>query len=125
MPWSVRDVNWKCCTWNDIESIFLILTIPKTGSSAGKESACSAGNLGLIPGMGRSPAEGSDYPFQYSCLENSMDSGAWQVTVHGVTNSQTWLSDFHSHFSFTYTGIHRHTSCEWALIPTKYHLTTC
>ena len=43
----------------------------------GKESTCSAGDLGLIPGSGRSPREGNDYPLQYSCLENSMDRGAW------------------------------------------------
>ena len=50
-----------------------------------KESACNAGGLGLIPGSGRSPGEGNGYPLQYSCLENSMDRGAWLVTVHGVT----------------------------------------
>ena len=50
-----------------------------------KESACNAGGLGLIPGSGRSPGEGNGYPLQYSCLENFMDRGAWQVTVHGVT----------------------------------------
>ena len=43
------------------------------GSSVGKESACNAGNLGLIPGLGRSPGEGNGNPFQYSCLENPMD----------------------------------------------------
>ena len=43
----------------------------------GKESACSAGDLGMIPGSGRSPGEGNGYPLQYSCLENSMDRGAW------------------------------------------------
>ena len=54
------------------------------GSSNGKESACSAGDLGLIPGLGRSPGEGNGNPLQYSCLENPMDRGAWRVTVHGV-----------------------------------------
>ena len=53
--------------------------------SAGKESACNAGDLGLISGLGRSPGEGNGYPIQYSCLENPMDRGAWWVTVHGVT----------------------------------------
>ena len=57
--------------------------------SEGKESACNAGDLGLIPESGRSPGEGSDYSLQYSCLENSMDKGALQATVHGVTKSQT------------------------------------
>ena len=63
------------------------------GSSAGKESAYSAGDLGLIPGSGRFPGEGNDNPLQYSCLENPMDRGAWQATVQGVTKSQTQLSD--------------------------------
>ena len=55
------------------------------GGSDGKESACNAGDLGSILRSGRSPGEGS----QYSCLENSMDRGAWQVTVHTVAKSQT------------------------------------
>ena len=54
------------------------------GGSGGKESACNAGNLGSIPGSGTSPAEENSYPLQYSCLENSMDRGDWQATVHGV-----------------------------------------
>ena len=53
-------------------------------ASDGKESACSAGDLGLIPRLRRSPGEGNGSPFQYSCLENPMDRGAWQATVHGV-----------------------------------------
>ena len=64
------------------------------GGSDGKESACSAGDLGLIPGFGRPPGEGNGNPLQYSCLENPMDGGAWQATVHGVTKGQTQLSDF-------------------------------
>ena len=61
--------------------------------SDGKDSACSAGDLGLIPGLGRSPGEGKGYPLQYSGLGNSLD-----CTVHGVTKSQTRLSDsaYHS-----------------------------
>ena len=57
---------------------------------AGKESACNAGDLGLIPGLGRSPGEGKGYPLQYSGLGNSMD-----CIVHGISKSQTRLSDFH------------------------------
>ena len=56
------------------------------GGSAGKESACNVGDLGLIPGLGRSPGEGKGRPLQYSCLENSMD-----YIVHGVAQSQTRL----------------------------------
>ena len=67
--------------------------------SHGKESACNAGNLGLIPGSGRSPVGGNGNPLQYSCLENPTDRAAWRATVHEVTKSQTQLSDFTSlHF---------------------------
>ena len=54
-------------------------------SSVSKESACNAGDLGLIPGLGRSPGEGNGNPLQYSCLESPLDRGAWWATVHGVT----------------------------------------
>ena len=66
------------------------------GGSAVKESACSAGDLGSIPGLGRSPGEGKDYPLQYSGLENSMD-----CIVHGVAKSQTRLGKFHFTFILT------------------------
>ena len=75
------------------------------GGSDGKESACNAGDLGLIPGLGRSRGEGNGYPRQYSALENSTDRGAWWATVHGVAKSQTQLSDFtffHSHIAFAF-----------------------
>ena len=62
-------------------------------SLVGKESACNAGDLGLIPGLGRLPGEGNGNPLQYSCLENLMDRGAWQAAVHGVAKSWTQLSD--------------------------------
>ena len=62
------------------------------GGSDGNESTCNAGDLGLIPGLGRSLGEGSDYPLQYSGLENSMDRGAWQATVHGVADMNERLS---------------------------------
>ena len=63
------------------------------GGSDSKQSACNAGDPGSIPGSGRSPGEGNGNPLQYSCLENPMDIGAWWATVHGVTKSQTRLSD--------------------------------
>ena len=62
------------------------------GGSDGKESACNAGDPGSIPGSGRSPGEGNGNPLQYSCLENSKDTGAWQALVHGVAKSWTQLS---------------------------------
>ena len=60
------------------------------GGSASKESTCNVGDLGLVPGLGRSPGEGKGYPLQYSGLENSID-----CIVHGVAKSWTGLSDFH------------------------------
>ena len=60
-----------------------------SGGSIGKESACNTGDPGSIPGLGRSPGEGNGNPHQYSFLENSMERGAWQATVQGVTKSQT------------------------------------
>ena len=66
--------------------------------SEDKAFAWNAGDPGLIPGLGRSPGEGNGNPLQYSCLENPMDRGAWQATVHGVAKSQTQVSDFtHTH----------------------------
>ena len=67
---------------------FYFLSFPD--SSVGKESACKAGDLGLIPGLGRSAGEGKGDLLQYSGLEDSMD-----CIVHGVTKSRTRLSDFH------------------------------
>ena len=63
------------------------------GGSDSKEPTCNVGEAGSIPGLGRSPGGGNGYPLQYSCLENPMDRGAWQATVHGVTKNQTGLSD--------------------------------
>ena len=63
------------------------------GGSAGKKYACNAGDLGSIPGLGRSPGEGKGYPLQYSGLENSVDH-----VVHGVADSETGLRDLHFHF---------------------------
>ena len=62
-------------------------------SSVGKESACSAGDPGSIPGLRRSPGEGNGNPLQYPSLENLMGRGPWRAGVHGVSKTQTWLSD--------------------------------
>ena len=62
-----------------------------------KESACNAGDLGLIPGLGRSHVGGHGNSLQYSCLENSMNRWAWQAAVHGVSKSWTWLNDETQH----------------------------
>ena len=63
------------------------------GGSEGKEFACDARDQGWIPGLGRSPGEGNSYPLQCSCLENSMDRGAWCARVHGVAKSWIRLSN--------------------------------
>ena len=75
--------------------------------SDSRELACSAGDLGLIPGSGRSPGEGNGYPLQYSCLENSMDRGVWQATVHGVTKSWTQLKclSIHTQCIYIFEGV--------------------
>ena len=78
-------------------AVLILLGFPC--GSAGKESACNAGDLGLIPGLGRSPEEGKGYPLQYSGLENSTD-----CIVHGVAKSWTRLSDFHLHTSYPSPG---------------------
>ena len=64
------------------------------GGSDSKASAYNAGDPGLIPGLGRSPGDGNGNPLQYYCLENPMDRGAWQATVHGVSKSWTQLCNF-------------------------------
>ena len=86
--WSTREC---------VADMNLILHTPSTGIPGGSEdkaSACNAGDPGSIPGLGRSSGEGNGNPLQYFCLENPMDRGAWQATVHGVAKSQTRLSDF-------------------------------
>ena len=63
------------------------------GSSVVKNLPANSGDMGSIPGLGRSPGEGNGNPLQYSLLENPMDRGAWQATVCGVAKRQTGLSD--------------------------------
>ena len=75
----------KTFVGNDMFITLTVLTMGFPGGSEGKASACNGGDLGSIPGSGRSPGEGNGNPLQYSCLENPMDGGAWWATVHGVT----------------------------------------
>ena len=78
---------------------FLVSKVSFPAGSDGKESTCSAGDLGSIPGSGRSPGEGNSNQLQYSCLGNSMDRKAWRATVHWVKKSETGLSDYTFTFS--------------------------
>ena len=83
---------WGCKESDAMERLSLSLgSFPR--DSGGKEFACSVGDPGLIPALGRSPGGGNGNPLQDSCLENPMDSGALRATVHGVSKSQTQLSD--------------------------------
>ena len=89
-----------------LEILFFITAYVATKEgSDGKESTCYAGDLGSIPGWGRSPGEGNGNLLQYSCLEDPMDRGAWWATVYGVAKSWTRLSDTHTH---TNTNTHTH-----------------
>ena len=105
-----QEQNWVCFV-----EISFITYLPwdrgSPGGSDGKVSACNVGDLGSIPGLGRSPGEGNGNPLQYSCLENPMDGGAWRAAVHGISKSQTRLSDF--------TSLHRGTRKDTTDAPTK------
>ena len=91
--------------------------------SDNEESACNTGDLGSIPRQGWSPGEENDYPLWYSCLENSMDRGAWQATVHGITKSWTRLSTFT--LSFIIYSMMPGTQHPWSsyIAPTIFYIT--
>ena len=88
------------------------------GGAYCKESACNAGDTGLIPESGGSPGEGNGNPLQYSCLENPTDRAAWQATVHEVTKSQTQLSDFTFFSSQCFHSV-TSTGCLWIVTKPK------
>ena len=79
----------QCCSWCSFKywDVIDLLGIP--GDPVVKNPLANAGDMGLIPELERSPREGNGNPLQYSCLENSMDRGAWQATAHEVTKNQT------------------------------------
>ena len=79
------------CNGNNLLFFVWLLIVGFPGGSDGKASTCNVEEPDSIPGSGRSPGEGNGNPLQYSCLENSMDRGAWWVTVPGVAKSQTQL----------------------------------
>ena len=89
-PGKSTEVGCHCLLWHIYIHTY---NMGFPGSSASKESTCNVGDLGLIPGLRRSPGGGYSNPLKYSCLENSMVRGAWQATVHGVTESQIQLSN--------------------------------
>ena len=99
--WENEFVHFEFCRFKlskifcDKNSFYVPTNMIFPGGSDGKESACNAGDLGLIPGLRRSPGEGNSFPFQYSCLENSVNRKAWQATVHGIAKSWTQVSNFH------------------------------
>ena len=82
-----------------------------------KASDCNEGEPGSIPGRGRSSGEGNGHPLQYSCLENSMDGGAWWATVYGVAESRTQLSNFTFTFLFLkmldFSEVKEQRVCKW------------
>ena len=88
-------IAWYLCFW-----VF-------PGGSDGKETAYNVGDPGPIPESERSPGEGNGYPLQSSCLENSMDRGAWWATTHGVAKNRTWLTFSHFHFCFLRIAAHK------------------
>ena len=88
---------WLIVSLLDKAVVHVIRLVSFYGRLAGKEFACNEGDLGLIPGLGRSSGDGNSYLLQYSGLESTMDIGAWQAMVHGVTKSRTPLRDFHFH----------------------------
>ena len=87
-PWGPKEFS------DTTEQLSLTL-LDFPGGSAGKESTCNAGDLGSIPGLGRSPGERKGNPLQYSCLGSPMDGGAWWATVQGVSKSWTRLRNQH------------------------------
>ena len=88
-------------TWSRLIEQFLVWGSPLSDcfpcSSVSKESACNVGDLGSIPGSGRSPGKGNGNPLQYSCLENLMDTRAWKVTVYGVARVGCNWATNHTH----------------------------
>ena len=103
------------------------LSLP--GGSDSRESACLVRDLGLTPGLGKSPQGGHSNPLQHSCPENSMDRRGWRATVHEVTKTQTWLSEVSS-FSLlnnSYTGRSppKQFFSDCCSDPYPYQLTSC
>ena len=94
------NICWRIHFYSLLDQVIRLLGFP--GGSDGEESTCNAGDLGLIPGLGRSSGGGHGNPLQNSCLKNSTDRGAWQATVHWVAKIWTWLSDLSRYSTLGY-----------------------
>ena len=98
------------------------------GGSVGKNLPANTGDIGSIPALGRSPGKGNGNPLQYSCLKSPMDRGAWQVTVHRVTKSQTWLKRLSKHACMMQSDILHFIysillySFYWSKVDLQYHV---
>ena len=102
-------IIYSVCLYNRqncILGFFFLKYAFSYGRLDGKMSACNVGDPGSIPRLGRSPGEGNGNLFQYSCLENSMDGGAWWATVHRVAKSQTHLSNL-THYAYTWISVYQ------------------
>ena len=89
---TISSISWLCTFCFYFIIIIFAMRYVDLGfpsSSDSKESACNAGDLGSIPGLGISPGEGNGNPLQFSCMDNSMDRGAWIAIIYGVSKSQT------------------------------------
>ena len=121
---AAMNINVQVFVWIPIFSFFEYIL--RSGIVGSYGNSCSVGDWGLIPESGRSPGEGNGNPPQYSCLENSMDRGAWWATAHGVRKSQAWPTDWHCNtvinsiltlwgvtqlFHSSYTVLHPHQPC--------------
>ena len=107
-----------------LDTVFLVLTWRRIGFPGGsdcKESAFNVRDPGLIPELEWSPKEGNGCPLQYSCLENPMDRGTWQATVHGVSKRQDWATE-HTHiYPSIYLSIISLPCCYWIFICIKLY----
>ena len=91
---SLEILKYSKLKWSYLSQEIVWLCFTSLVSQTVKASAYHAGDLGLIPGSGRSSGEGNGNPLKYSCLENSMDVEAWWATVHGIAKSRTWFCNF-------------------------------
>ena len=116
-PRTLRDghrFEWPSSPWM-LQFVFYTNLWTFPGGSDDKESACNVVDLGSTSGSGRSPGEENGYPLQLSCLENPMDRGAWQATVHRSVWSRIWLSDRHyGYLKMSFQNLSSEINCDRA-----------